>query len=378
MMSLSTRLFVIMFASLQLLPATFGRKCWVYLGTSEGGSGAGIRVCEFDSKDGGLGTPRLVAGMDQPTYLTIHPTGRFLYAAGEREEGIVRAFAIDPKSGDLTVLNEASSGGVGPCFVELDTNGRNALVANYNGGASAVVRVQENGRLGAVSAVHEYEGSGPVAGRQEASHAHCARLDPSEHFLFVADLGADRIWRHAFDPATGKVGPADPDSLAVAPGSGPRHLRFDPTGKRLYVVYELSNEVAVFDWKADSAELVHRQTISTLPAGFEGANKAAELAFHPNGRFLYVSNRGEHNSIALFAIDPTDGHLALRGDYPSGGEMPRHFAFDPSGKWLLVANKGSDTVTVFAVDAETGALHPTDSRISIPQPTFIGFLKGSG
>ncbi len=348
-------------------------KTLVYFGGYARGSDAGIHVSTFDPGTGALATPERAANMSQAGFLAIHPDGRHLYAVGERERGVVRAFEIDRSTGRLTALNDRSSGGPGPCHVSLDRDGRHVFTANYSGASVSTIRIQRDGTLGEQTARMAYEGSSAHPTRQTKSYAHSANLDPSGRFLIVADLGSDRVFVHRFDPATGALEPNDPPFAAVAPGSGPRHFAFHPDGARGYVVNELSNTITVFDWDAASGALSEKQTISTLPEGFAGESTSAEIVAHPNGRFLYASNRG-HDSVAIFSIDAETGKLAAIGHESSGGATPRNFALAPGGRWMLVANQASDTVIVFAVDPERGTLRRHGEPVAVPNPTCVRFL----
>ncbi|MGH8017052.1 MAG: lactonase family protein [Opitutaceae bacterium] len=365
------RAFVIL--SFMSLATMLHAKTLVYFGGYARGPEAGIHVSTFDVETGALGAPQDAANMSQAGFLAIHPDGRHLYAVGERERGVVRAFEIDRSSGKLETLNDRSSGGPGPCHVSLDRDGRHVFSANYTGASVSAIRIREDGALGAQTARMTYEGSSVHPTRQTKSFAHSANLDPSGRFLIVADLGSDRILVHRFDAETGALEPNDPAFAAVAPGSGPRHFAFHPGGAHGYVVNELSNTVTVFDWDAAAGVLAEKQTLSTLPAGFEEQTTSAEIVVHPNGRFLYTSNRG-HDSIAIFSIDAATGKLTAIGHEPSGGDTPRNFALAPGGRWMLVANQASDSIIVFAVDGEQGALRRHGPSIPVPNPTCVRFL----
>ena len=348
----------------------------VYVGTYTDGESRGIYRFAVDPDSGKATSSALAADSESPSFLALHPDGRFFYAVNETDDfgrettGAVSAFAIDPASGDLRLLNQKPSMGAHPCHLLLDAAGRNVLVANYNGGNVSVLPLTADGRLEAPSAVRAHEGSGPDSRRQEGPHAHGLALAPDERFALVADLGADRVFVHRFDPAAGTLEPNAPASAAADPGSGPRHVVFHPSGSHVYAINELLSTVTVFRYEAASGILEPVQTITTLPVGFEGRNSTAEIAVSPDGRFLYGSNRG-HDSLAVFTIDEDSGRLAPDGHVSTGGRNPRHFAIDATGRLLLVANQNSDTVTVFRLDLATGLPAAVGEPIRVPKPVCL-------
>jgi 6-phosphogluconolactonase len=276
----------------------------------------------------------------------------------------VSAFAVDGGMGNLTLINQQPSEGVDPCHLAVDAGGRNVAVANYTGGSVAILPLDDDGRLRPPVRVRRLSGSGPNAARQQVPHAHCVSFDPSKKFLLTADLGSDRILVERVDGAAG-------DGFALPPGSGPRHLAWHPNGKTLYVVNELFSTVSALRWDGTSGSLSSFQSISSLPEGFSGENKAAEIAVAPDGRFLYVSNRGD-NALMVFAVG-ADGRLAPAGRVPTGGRTPRHFAIDPSGRWLLAANQGSGSIVVFRLDPSTGLPARVGDGLAVPEPVCILF-----
>ena len=266
------------------------------------------------------------------------------------------AFAIDPKTGDLTLLNQAASEGGAPCHLVVDSSGKNVLVANYGGGtvARAAGSAPTAGSQPA-SSVRTHEGKGPNAQRQQKPHAHGIYLDAAERFALAPDLGADRVFVYRFDAARARSRrTARP---RVEPGSGPRHLAFHPSGRYAYVINELSSTVTAFGYDPAKGELAPLQTVSTLPEGFKGTSYTAEVEVSPDGRFLYGSNRG-HDSLAVFRIDAASGRLALAGHVPVGGSWPRHFKIEPVGRVLLAAHQRSGTIGFFRLDPETGHAEP--------------------
>jgi 6-phosphogluconolactonase len=348
----------------------------VYVGTYTDGTSRGIYRFRFDPATGQTTAPVLAAETKNPSFLALHPNGRFLYAVGEVESlggaktGAVSAFSIDPRTGDLTLLNQQASEGAGPCHLVVDKTGRNVLVANYGGGTVAVLPVEADGRLKAASSVRTHEGSGPVAGRQEKPHAHGIYLDAAQRFAFAPDLGADRIFVYRFDAAKGVLEPHG--AAALEPGSGPRHLAFDPSGTHLYAINELSSTVTVFGYDAGNGALSSVQTIPTLPEGFSGSSSTAEVEVSPDGRFLYGSNRGD-DSLAVFRVEPKTGRLTAAGHVPVGGKTPRHFAIDPSHRWILAGHQGSGTIAVLRLDAANGVPALVGSPLRVDKPVCLLF-----
>jgi 6-phosphogluconolactonase len=356
------------------------RKSWVYLGTYTGPKSKGIYRCELDLETGKLTPADLVAETTNPSFLAIHPGGRYLYAVGEVDEldgkkksGGVSAFGIDPETGKLTLLNQKSSGGGGPCHVVIDMAGKHVLVANYSGGNAAVLAVGADGKLGEQTGFAQHKGSSVNKSRQEAPHAHSINLDPANRRAFVADLGLDKVLVYKFDPKKGTLEPNDPPALKTAAGAGPRHFAFHPTGKFAYVINELDSTIDALQYDATTGTLTALQTLSTLPKGYKGNTSTAEVQVHPSGKFVYGSNRG-HNSIVAYSVDQKTGKLTYVGHQGAGVKIPRNFGIDPTGKFLLVANQDGDSVVVFRIDQETGALKATGNSIEVPSPVCVKFL----
>lgn len=354
-------------------------KMLVYIGTYTGTGSKGIHVFQMDMATGALAPASEGPETPSPSFLAIHPNHRFLYAVNEignfggEKAGGVSAFSLDPKTGALTLLNQQSSRGPGPCYIAVDRQGKNALVANYGGGSVAVLPIQKDGRLGEATAFIQHEGSGADKQRQEGPHAHSINLDPANRYAFAADLGLDKILIYRFDPAKGTLDAHSKAFGAVAPGSGPRHFAFHPNARYAYVINEMVSTVTAFAYDAGTGTLKSLQTVSTLPAGFTGNNSTAEVQVSPDGKFLYGSNRG-HHSIAIFAIDPKTGMLTPAGHASTQGKTPRNFGIDPTGTYLLAANQDSDSVVVFRIDRQTGALTPTGHTVSVPRPVCVKMM----
>jgi len=337
--------------------------------TQPPGHGEGICVYRTGAEPDELELLNIFKGVANPSFLALHPSGRFLYAVNELDEGAVSAFAIEP-GGGLRLVNRQPSGGSAPAHLSVDVSGRFVLVANYASGSWGVLPVGSDGRLQPLSDLRQAAGSGPDPKRQEGPHAHFVAQLPRSHLVLGCDLGCDRLrlWRLA-EPA-GQLDPAPPDTWAAKPGAGPRHACFHPALPVLYVVNELDSTVDVITH--EPGRLGGRQSVSCLPAGFAGESTAAEIGLHPSGRYLYVSNRG-HDSIAGFQIDPEAGGLTPLGWWPSGGRTPRSFALAEGGRFLYAANQDSDTIVVFETDHSSGRLTPIGQAASAPSAVCLLF-----
>jgi 6-phosphogluconolactonase len=358
-------------------------KLWVYVGTSENERGRGIYRFPFDPTTGEAGPVELAAEAARPTFLAIHPNRQFLYAVnaiGEfqgQRTGAVSAFALDVKNGEVRLLNQQPSGGTGPCHLVVDSGGKNVLVANYGGGSVACLPIDAEGRLQPPSSRIQHAGSSVNPGRQEGPHAHSINLDAANRYAFAADLGLDKVLVYHFDREQGSLTAHDPPSVSVAPGSGPRHFAFHPSGRFAYVINELDSTTTAFSYDAAAGALSEIQTITTLPVDFTGENYPAEVLVHPSGRFLYGSNRG-HDSIAIYTIDGQTGRLTPGGHQSSGGKGPRNFNTDPSGAWMIVGNQSSHNVLVMRIDTERGTLTPTGQEFEVPSPICFKMVPASG
>ena len=344
------------------------------------GKGRGIYCARFNQTTGALSDIALAAELDNPTFLAIAPNRRTLYAVGEIEEfkgqfgGAVSAYAIDPTTGSLTLLNQQPTCGTFACHVNLDAQGHFVIVANYGSGSVAVYPVQDDGRLGLLSDFVQHTGIGPNLARQEGPHAHQIKFSPDQRFVLVNDLGADRVVIYQLDATQGKLTPNSRVPFAsLHPGAGPRHLDFHPNGKFVYVINELDATLTAFAYDASSATFTALQTVSTLPAGSTAAMSCAHVQVHPSGKFVYGSNRG-HDSIAIFGIDQTTGRLHAIGHEPTQGEQPRNFAIASNGRFLLVENQDSGTIVSFEIDPERGTLSPTGHITPVPTPVCLILL----
>lgn len=350
----------------------------VFIGTYTRGESKGVYVAEFDPTDGALALTGETGEARNPTFLALHPSGRTLYAANETADfdgqpgGGVSAYAIDPASGALSLLGSQLARGSAPCHLITDPSGRCVLLANYSSGSVAVLPILEDGRLGAASCVIQHQGRGPDPSRQQGPHAHSINLDPTGRYALACDLGLDQVLVYRFDPAAATLSPHDPPYASTHPAAGPRHLAFSPNGRFCYVINELDNTLISYAWNADAGTLTKVETQSTLPADWTGTSYCADVHVHPNGRFVYGSNRG-HHSLAVFATDPETGALSPIEIVSCGGDWPRNFAIDPSGQWLLAANERSDDIVTFAIDTATGRLTPAGPVCRVPAPVCVLF-----
>jgi len=344
----------------------------------------GIYAFRYDVATGKLSALGVAAETTDPSFLVIHPNGKYLYAVNEAgKASTVSAFALDKATGHLSLLNQLSALGEDPCYISFDRTGHYVFVANYTSGNVVVFPLGSDGKLGAATANVRDEGTvGPNKERQDGPHAHWIEPTLNNLFVQVADLGLDRVSIYKFDAANGSFTPSDSplvghhytNTLAATlnPGTGPRHIALSQSERFMYVLGELQSTVTVFHYDIREGD-VEIQRVSTLPKGFSGRNDAAEIAIRPNGKFLYVSNRG-HDSIAVFAIDGASGKLTSKGYVPTGGKEPRHFAIDPTGNYLLAENQFSDSIVTFRIDPATGQLTPTGDIATVPSPVDLVFL----
>ena len=359
----------------------------VLIGNSISGADRGFRLAHFNTDTGALTPPALAAPSDHCSYFAITPDGKHLYTTNEISNfggvpnmGAISAFALDPQTGRLTPLNQQPSGGASPAYISLDKTGHFVLVANYTGnavrgegGTVAVFALKPDGSLGDRTGFDQHKGAGPNPARQRQAYAHSIITDPSNKFALSADLGLDKVFVYKFDQTTGTIAPNDPPFAALKAGTGPRHMAFHPNGKILYVAQEMGSMITALTWDSNKGALTPFQEISMLPADFKGTSTAAEIKVLPNGKWLYASNRG-HDSIAQFAIDPATFQLTFVAATPSGGQTPRNFEFSPDLKWMLVANHGNNAVATFKIDPATGNLTPSGTPLTVESPFCTRFI----
>ena len=300
-------------------------------------------------------------------------TGMVAFATTAAHE-YVAAYAIEGRDGNLKRLNEQSARGTASCYLDVDATGKTVVVANYSSGSVAALPVGKDGGLGDAASFLQHEGSSVDLKRQTGPNAHSIVISPDNGFALAADLGIDKILIYQLDVKTAKLTPntAQP-FVKLQPGSGPRHITFHPNGERVYVINELKNTVTDFDYTAGSGTLKERQTISTLPADYEGKSYTADLKITPDGQFLYGTNRG-HDSIAIYRI-AGDGALTLLGIEPSLGAGPQNLLITPDGRWLLCANMPGNSVVVFQINAQTGGIKVAGEPVVMPMPSCIRWLR---
>ena len=359
--------------------STCAAETLVYFGTYTRGrsDSRGIYVARFNETTGELSAPRLAAEAANPSFVAIAPNGRTLYAASESGSGDdavgIVSFKIN-RDGSLTRLNGRSSGGPGACHVAVTPDGRSVGVANYSGGSCALFPVQTDGSLGPIGSFHQHTGHSVHPRRQSGPHAHSINFNTDGSQAFVADLGLDKILIYDVDSTSGTMTPADPPSMPLPEGTGPRHFCFVPNAQAAVTNLEMSSQVALLKYDNENGTLALSQIVSTLPENTDrSGNSTAECLVHPNGRYAYVSNRG-HNSIAIFRIDAEDATITPLGHQPTGGETPRGFGIHPSGDFLIVGNQNSGNVTTFRINPETGMLSRVGDEIKIDAPVNVRFL----
>ncbi|OYW74253.1 MAG: hypothetical protein B7Z37_18530 [Verrucomicrobia bacterium 12-59-8] len=363
--------------------AIAGENFLVYFGTSttaKNGS-KGVYVARFNTATGELTEPRLAAEAGNPGFLAIHPSKKYLYTIGDvttadgKKGGGISSFSIDKKAGKLTLINQASGVGVGPCHVAVDKTGQMAALANYGSGSIASFAISADGSVSEAVSFFQHEGSSIDPKRQAGPHAHSVNFSPDNRFAFACDLGLDKVLIYKVEPATGKMTPNDPPFAKTPAGGGPRHLAFHPSGKFVFVNNEMAMTETVFAYDAEKGALTEIETVSTLPEadrGKKGFSTAESLA-HPNGRVVYVSNR-THDTIAVFACDPATGKLTLLQNVPAEGKIPRNICLDPTGKWLIAAHQDSATAALFKVDQDSGKLTFTGTKVNVPGSICVRFL----
>lgn len=349
---------------------------WVYFGTGA----SHIYVSSFDEEAGALGVPREAAEIERPGFLAIHPQGEMLYAVGREAggggapKGIAAAFAIDRSTGGLRERNRSGTAGRGAAHVAVNSAATGLAAVNYGDGNTVSLSIQSDGRVGELVSDLRHSGSSVNPQRQGEPHPHSANFTPDGRLVIVPDLGTDELVAYEFDSRTARLQRRSGPQLKMPPGSGPRHMTFHPNGRWAYVINELASTVAFLEYDSSAGALRTVQIISTLPEGYDGPqNTTAEVLVHPNGRFLYGSNRGS-NTIAVFAIDPSSGRLSAVERVSTGGDWPRNFKLAPSGRFLLVANQRSDDVRVLRVDSESGRLELTGASVSVPSPMCVRFV----
>lgn len=354
------------------------------------GNGRGIHLFQVDRETGAM-TPAGIQRMGtSPSCLAVNAQGTRLYSTnetdrvGQEKHGSVSAFKVNRKDGSLTQLNKVNSGGDGPTYVSIHPSGRYLLIANYFGGSISVLPILKDGslgeatdvkndagKIGPTTATNAPEGSFAFSGHDH-THAHMIQADPSGRFVFHVDLGLDKIYIWKFDEKTGKLTPNDQPAISLPPGDGPRHFHFHPNGRWFYSIQEEGSTLVLFDFDPQAGTLTARQTISTLPEGFKGSNFCSEILVSEDGKYVYAGNR-LHDSIGIFSVG-TNGELTWVADEWTRGNYPRSFSFDPTGEFLYCCNQRADSVAVFKVDKATGNLHFTGHYAAVGNPSHVVFL----
>lgn len=354
------------------------------------GNGRGIHLFQVDRRSGAMSAAGIYEMGTSPSCLAINASGSTLYSAnetdrvGENKEGTVSAFAIDRSDGHLTLRNTVSAGGAGPTYISIHPSGRFLFVANYFGGSVAVLPILSDGRLGDATDIRNDAGKlGPTKATNappgsfafsghDRTHAHMIQADPTGRFVLHVDLGLDLIFVWKFDENKGVLTPNDPFSVSLPAGDGPRHFHFHPNGRWFYSIQEEGSTIVLFDYDTATGQLASRQTISTLPPGFAGSNFCSEILVSSDGKFVYAGNR-LHDSIGIFAVGP-NGDLTFLEEEWTRGNYPRSFSFDPTGRFLTCCNQRADNVAIFEVNRTTGSLKFTGHYAPVGNPSCVVFL----
>lgn len=352
----------------------------ILFGTGEvmHGLGQGIHALLLDLATGGLTPATVTHDVRNPSFVTLSPDRRFLYAVNELKEwdgqfgGGLSAFAVDGATGALRFINSKPSRGTDPCHVAVHRDGQFVLVANYSSGSVIVYRLLQDGGLGEETDFVQHHGSSVNDARQEGPHAHQVMFDGTGTWAFVPELGVDRLMVYRFDAVYGKLLPAAEPWVATEPGAGPRHVALHPHAPYLYLINELDCTVSTFLLDSATGGLKLLQSASTHPKGYTGLLSCAEIRVSADGRFVYGSNRDD-NSIAVFSVDPASGWLTLIGDVDSGGQVPRNFALSPDGEWMIVANQDSHNVLTYRMNKLTGTPQPTGVEVRVGSPVCVCF-----
>jgi 6-phosphogluconolactonase len=358
--------------------SAFSQQYYLFVGTYTEGPPAsqgskGIYVYRFNAATGDA-TPVSTMMTDNPSYLAVAPGGHFVYSVNETHGptlGGVSAFSFNKTTGKLTFIDKQTSGGADPCYISVDAGRKWALIANYSGGSLSALPIGADGSLHPYTELIQHVGTGPNKDRQEKAHVHSTILSPDEHYLVVADLGMDQLRVEKFNPSAARtpLSPAPDSIVKIQPGFGPRHTAFFPGKPYVYLINEMSGMVDAFHYANGKFTMI--QSLSSHPAGYRGEIGSADIHVSPNGKFLYASNRGDANNIAVFAIDGATGKLTWKGIVSTGGKTPRNFLIDPTGHWLLAANQDGSNVVIFKIDPTTGIPAPTGRQLSIPAPVCL-------
>lgn len=358
---------------LLILHTSFSQdKYWLFTGTYTSTTSTGIYIHSFDSKTGEASAIDSIK-TSNPSFLAFSPNYKTLYAVNENVDGEVSVFSFNRKKTQLSFIKSISSNGKHPCYIDVDKTGKWIAVGNYSSGNFSVPAAPGNPLETLPVITMGHEGKSVDEKRQASPHVHSTVFSPDNKFLLVNDLGIDKIVVYRFFDGSGLVRPSG--EIAIAAGSGPRHLAFHPQKDYLYLLNELNGTINVFRYQSDNGKMQPLQTISSVDSSFKGYAGSADIHLSADGKFLYASNRGDANNIAIFSVNERDGLLTNIGFQPVLGKAPRNFSIDPSGKFLLVANQDSDEIVVFNRDVNTGLLTESDKRILIPRPVCLKWVK---
>lgn len=371
-------LFALLIISFNSIYISQAQKYRMYVGTYTDAGSEGIYAYEFDAATGKTKAIDTARGQLNPSYLTVSPDKKFLYAVNEnggKDPGMISAFAIEPQSGKLRFLNSKSSEGDYPCYITVSPNRKWVIAANYGGGNLIAYAIEADGSLSSNKQSIQHSGKGFNPDRQESPHVHSTIFTPAADLLLVCDLGLDKIFRYRFNEkaASNPLQAATLPFVTVADGHGPRHLSFHPVKKIFYLMEELSGMVSAWNYNAKSTKSF--QSIDAHPADYKGARGSADIHVSPDGKQVYASNRYAANNIAIFTIDPKTGMLSQPQFQALTGKVPRNFIIEPSGKFVLVAGQDSNDIEVFRRDAATGTLTKTANTINVSKPVCIQLVK---
>ena len=352
---------------------------YLLVGTYTSGTSHGLYVYDFNTTNA---DSRITdsAKVANPSYLAVSPNGKYVYAVSEvagagNDGGKLASFSFNKISGALTPINQQLSNGTNPCYVAVDKTGKWAAVGNYTSGTLSVLPILPDGSLNKAVTSIQHTGQSVNTERQNSPHVHSTVFSPDNKFLFVPDLGLDKLMSYRFNNKSGTLKENTPAFAMTKPGSGPRHFDFHPNKTFAYLVEELTGGVSAYRYSSKTGRLDLLQNISTLPPEYLGYAGSADIHVSPDGKFLYASNRGESNTIAIYSIDQKSGRLTVVGHQSTMGKTPRNFNFDPGGNFLLVANQGTDEIVIFKIDRSTGLLTDTGKRIKVSKPVCLKWIK---
>ncbi len=350
---------------------------WIGTTTPKDGPSKGIYHAKLNTESGELTQPQLAAEMNSPGFLALHPGGEVLYSTGTIDgKPSVVAFRISRQSAriDLSMKSSQPTGDGGATHIATDRTGKVLMSAQYSRGSTAIYPLADDGSIGVQSRLIKHQGGSGVAGsRQDKPHAHWVGTSPDNRFVFVPDLGIDKVVIYRLDARRADLAPHGFGQLP--PGAGPRHMKFHTSGKFIYVLNELEVSVTVFAYDAKKGNMAVLQTIPTVPEqekAKEAFVTASEIRVHPSGKYVYAANR-RHDTITAMSVDSDSGKLALIEREPIRGSWPRNFNVDPTGKWLLAAGRDSNTIAVFEINSETGELTYTGTTVMVPTPICVLF-----